>query len=169
MVCIRRCCPESFRTFGGGYVSSTRRNLLHYGIGRSSCVIPSTIRSGKCPYCFPGCCHRAVRRNMPDGSICIQEPHNRCCPIVGLVLNLSRGTNPLHRPRRFNLIRRLYAHRLRFKMTASTDDWSGSRFPLYDWRYLTLTAIRYPGSECFRLSLPSGAAKSLYRKNGLGS
>lgn len=27
------------------------------------------------------------------------------------------------------------------KMTASTDDWSGSRFPLYDRWYLTITAI----------------------------
>ena len=29
MVNIWRCCPESFRTFVGGPLSSTRRNLLH--------------------------------------------------------------------------------------------------------------------------------------------
>lgn len=92
MVHIWRCCPESFGTFGVGPVSSTRRNLLRYGIGRSSCVIPSSAGTGKCPYCFPGCCHRAVSRNTSDGSICIQEPHNRCYPIVGHVLNLSRRT-----------------------------------------------------------------------------
>ena len=55
------------------------------------------------------------------------------------------------------------------KMTASTDDWSGSRFPLYDWQYLTITAIRYPCSEYFRLSLPSGAAKSLYWTQSLAA
>ena len=41
-----RCCPESFRTFGGGPVSSTRRNLLHPCL--TAHRLPQLVRRGEC-------------------------------------------------------------------------------------------------------------------------
>ena len=62
-----------------------------------------------------------------SGVICLmalfayKNPTTGVVRLWGMSLICPVGTNPLRRPRRLNLIRRLYAYRLRFKMTAGTD------------------------------------------------